>query len=323
MVPANIPDLSRFQTAYFALFIAGGHVGVPALIILFTLSKQVHRPASVINFCITWVIYSVAYSLLMYTGKHGDEYPPFGLCLAQAAMVHGAPPMAAVAGLGVVLQAYSTFQLPWQHRQTVRLSKVPRWLLLLLTVAPPYLVFAGFAAATAVAGLRRREVVKAETRLYCSLERGTGQLEDFSGPIFCTVLLAIIVALEVAMIIQYWHGWLRVKQVFPLANRKPSLSPWLRVSLFTLYSLATLLACISFLTPYASPLPYMIQAALPVVATLLFASQSDIYHTATSWMRRPRSEDDVPYTPGGGWSTTESTRGSTQLTGHLTLSSEA
>ena len=57
---------------------------------------------------------------------------------------------AAVAGLGVVLQvrpsdystahaaklicgqAYSTFQLPWQHRQTVRLSKVPRWLLLLL-----------------------------------------------------------------------------------------------------------------------------------------------------------------------------------------------
>lgn len=319
----DIPNLSRFKTSYFALHIAGGHIGMPILVLLFIVSKRVHRPASVINFCVTWVIYSVAYSLLMYTGYHGEEHPPFKLCLTQAAMIHGAPPMAAVAGIGIVLQAYSTFQFPWQHRRTAWLSKMPRCILLLFIMTPPYFTFGSFAIAAAVAGLQRPEVVKPQTRLYCSLEQGTGALEDFVGPVFCTILVAIIVMLEVAMILQYWYGWFRVKHVFPLASRKPSLSPWLRVSFFTLYSIATLLTSVSYLTRYASPLPYMIQASLPMVATLVFGSQLDIYHTATAWVREPHKEAEIPYTPGGGWSATESSRLSPQLTGHLTLSSDA
>lgn len=34
----------------------------------------------------------------------------------------------------------------------------------------------------------------------------------------------------VIMIVQYYRGWLRVRKVCPLATRKPSLSPWFRVS---------------------------------------------------------------------------------------------
>ncbi|EKM61325.1 uncharacterized protein PHACADRAFT_24536 [Phanerochaete carnosa HHB-10118-sp] len=163
----------------------------------------------------------------MYAGHHGNEYPPFKLCLVQAAMIHGAPPMVATAGLGVVLQ----------YRWTIGLSKVPGWLLVVFIVTPPYLVFIAFAVTTAVAGLRHRDTVKSETRLYCSIAIGAGPFEDLGVPIFCTILLVAIVALEVAMIIQYWYSWLRIKHAFPLAIRKPSLSPWLRVGRIVLSAL--------------------------------------------------------------------------------------
>lgn len=64
-VPGDyIPDMSGLSTPYFALQLAGGHVGLPILVLIFIFSRRVHRPASVVNFCLTWILYSVSYSLL-------------------------------------------------------------------------------------------------------------------------------------------------------------------------------------------------------------------------------------------------------------------
>jgi len=49
---------------FLALHIAGGQVGLPIIILTFILSKNVHRHPTLINFCITWSISSIAYCLL-------------------------------------------------------------------------------------------------------------------------------------------------------------------------------------------------------------------------------------------------------------------
>ena len=98
--------------------------------------------------------------------------------------------------------------------------------------------------------------------------------QRYAVPAFCAIITGIIVILEgeltskfhcrahssiyaVLMIIQYCRGWLLVRKICPLARRKPSLSPWFRVStrveyrhiclklgpqvtVFTLYSIAVL-----------------------------------------------------------------------------------
>lgn len=59
----TIIDLSYLSPSYLGLQLAGGHIGLPILVILFFSSRRIQRPATVINFCITWIIYSVSYSL--------------------------------------------------------------------------------------------------------------------------------------------------------------------------------------------------------------------------------------------------------------------
>ena len=60
----DTPDLGYLRTVSFALQLSGGHIGLPLLILMFVLSKRTYRPASVINFCFAWIVYSVSYSLL-------------------------------------------------------------------------------------------------------------------------------------------------------------------------------------------------------------------------------------------------------------------
>ena len=59
-----VPGTGSLLATYVGLHIAGGHIGMPVLVLLFLCSKHVQRPITVINFCITWIVYSISYSLL-------------------------------------------------------------------------------------------------------------------------------------------------------------------------------------------------------------------------------------------------------------------
>lgn len=60
----DTPDLSAYIPPYFALHIVGGHIGLPILVLTFIISKRAKRSITVINFCITWILFSVSYCLL-------------------------------------------------------------------------------------------------------------------------------------------------------------------------------------------------------------------------------------------------------------------
>ncbi|KAK7695277.1 hypothetical protein QCA50_002467 [Cerrena zonata] len=86
------PDMSYLIPPYLALYISGGHIGLPILVGTLLFSKRIRRPPAVTNMLITWILESISYCLVLYTGPTIRQHPPFTLCLLQAAFVHAAPP---------------------------------------------------------------------------------------------------------------------------------------------------------------------------------------------------------------------------------------
>lgn len=61
------PDMQYLIPYYLTLHIIGGHVGLPLVVIVLLLSSRVRRPPAVMNMLITWIIYSISYSLRYVT----------------------------------------------------------------------------------------------------------------------------------------------------------------------------------------------------------------------------------------------------------------
>ncbi|KAH9858011.1 hypothetical protein C2E23DRAFT_880684 [Lenzites betulinus] len=273
------PDLRGLTPLFLTIHILGGHIGLPLLVATFLFSKTVKRHATIINFCVIWILYSIIYCLLLYGGTALQKDPPHALCLTQAAMNYGAPPMAVVAGLAVVLQIWSTFVEPWKE---ARLVNIPRWVKLFAIIAPPYLVFIGFSLTAGYYGYKNPQWVQVKNGLYCGLRYG--RFEMLAVPIFCGVLVLSIIGFEVATIIRYFRGRRLIKKVFPLVEPKqPSLSPWCRAAFFLVYAALALGVCIMDLRQDASVFGYMIQAALPLAAFLIFGTQKDVVLSFMFW----------------------------------------
>lgn len=48
-------DLQPYEPVWLVLHIAGGQVGLPALVLTFVLSRRLQIHPTLVNFCITWV----------------------------------------------------------------------------------------------------------------------------------------------------------------------------------------------------------------------------------------------------------------------------
>ncbi|KAI0734995.1 hypothetical protein C8Q76DRAFT_765601 [Earliella scabrosa] len=298
------PDLRYLTPVFFAIHLVGGHIGLPILVATFTFSKTAKRHPTVVNFCMTWIVYSIIYCLLIYGGGNLLDNPPFELCLAQAAMNYAAPPMAVVAGFEVVLQIWSTFWEPWKE---ARLAGIPGWLKMTAIIIPPYLTFVAFAVSAVYVGRQHPDWVQVKNGLYCGLTNG--QFQMFAVPIFCSIFLVLIILLEFATAIKYFRGRQIIKRDFPLVDsKKPSLSPWCRAALFLVYTALALGVCIMDLQRNPNAFAYMIQAALPLAAFLIFGLQKDVALAWFHWNRKPR------------WDPEESVRRSSECRTSRTLS---
>ncbi|KAI8990446.1 hypothetical protein BD414DRAFT_535755 [Trametes punicea] len=286
------PDLKSLTPVFLTIHLAGGHIGLPILVATFLFSKTAKRHPTIINFCVIWILYSIIYCLLLYGGRQLQESPPHALCLAQAAMNYGAPPMAVVAGLAVVLQIWSTFVEPWKG---ARLADIPQWVKMLAIILPPYLVFVGFSVAAGYYGLKNTQWVTVKNGLYCGLIHGG--FEMLAVPIFCGSFIVIIIGFEVATFIRYMQGRYLIKNVCPLLEpKKPSLSPWCRAGLFLVYATLTLSVCIMDLMQDMNAFGCMIQAALPLAAFLIFGLQKDVMLVWMFWSPKSRWTPERPTT---------------------------
>lgn len=281
---AGIPNFKHLVPTYLALHIIGGLVCLPALIATFIFSNKVTCHPTLINFCCTWVIYSISYCILLFGGKAED--PPGTLCYVQSAMSHGSSPMVAVSTLILVVQTWLTFREPTQSFGGQRWSQTTK---LAFTIATPYIVFILFTVLTSVLQARDPQTVRAPTGLYCSIY-GTF-FGRWGVQAFCTVSLVLIVAFEAAIGVRYIQMRKQMSSVFPLANRTTSLALVVRVALFNVYSVITLGVGILLLANNFSAWPVMIQAALPLAAAVVFGTQKDVFLVWYFWKKKRRSED--------------------------------
>ncbi|KAL0951538.1 hypothetical protein HGRIS_008222 [Hohenbuehelia grisea] len=284
------PNLQHLSPAYFAFHIAGGHIGLPILVLTFLFAKSITRHPTLINFCVTWIIYSISYSIRLYQGLHQDDDPTSIGCHVQAVMIHGTTPMCVTAGFIVVIQVWYALQHPQQRNFG---SRWPRSTWLFASLIIPYVVFVTFATWAAILVYRFPEgLVVSDTGFYCTVH--VDPFRRFAVPVYCTVILSLIVCFEVAILALYFRSWRQVSRVFPLAERQTSTSMCFRVGVFNIYSIICLRcasslfpiralaetwysAGISYLFDKSTSWPYMVQAALPLTAVIVFGTQKDLF----------------------------------------------
>ncbi|KAL4263414.1 hypothetical protein AB1N83_005869 [Pleurotus pulmonarius] len=292
---ASSPNLEHLAPYFFALHLAGGHIGLPILLLTFIFAKNVVRHPTLLNFCITWIIYSISYCIRMYSSVyHNTDANSFD-CKVQAIMIHGAPPMAAVAGLFVVIQVFTALYFPSPPSPLK-----PRWpatLWLLFTLILPYVAFSMFALPTAILIEQYPDSLISLNALYCTTDKEP--FRGFGVPMFCTVILVLVIGLEIAIGVRYCLIRSRISRVFPLANRQTSASMCARVGIFNAYSIITLSAGIFFLSGTESPWPFMVQAALPLTAVVVFGTQRDLFITWCFWKKHKTQsfrelDNDIP-----------------------------
>ncbi|KAI0082080.1 hypothetical protein K474DRAFT_1655414 [Panus rudis PR-1116 ss-1] len=310
-----LPDLRDVSTPFLILHIIGGHVGLPILVSIFVLSNRTRRPPSLVNMCLTWILFSISHSLMFYGGWQKHRDPPFALCLIQAGLIHAAPPMCLVAVLAVVLQVYYLFQPPWSSLSFFSRYDVPHWARLAVVLLPPYIVYVVIAVVTIVVGLHNPDTIVPTLGLYCTINITA----FFAIPAFCAIFMIIVFIINIGSLVQYYRNWQRMKALSSASERR-SLNVWIRVFAFNLYAVATLGACVLYFVTPTSPLPYLIEAALPLVALLLFGSQKDILRRLIFCRRRGGTSDERDY--GGGWSVRSSASHQTSTTIEIVVDSE-
>ncbi|KAI0734706.1 hypothetical protein C8Q72DRAFT_807313 [Fomitopsis betulina] len=276
------PSLHRLAPLYLALHITGGHVLLPLLIATLLLSNRVKRHPAVVNFCVTWVIYSVSYSLLLYSGQ---RHPIEELCMVQLSMIYGSDAMVAAANLALAIQIWSTFYVPWAP---IRVSQYGRFVRSVVMLAPPYIIFMAFSAMGLREAHSHPNMITIDNGIYCAMDPQA--FSRFTLPVVCGVLLLTASIFEVAVVVRRYSTWRRAKDACPEAYIKgPSVTPCLRVGIFLMYSWVTLGACVFYLSAYesTSAYPYFVQATLPFVTFIVFGMQKDIALAWASCFKRP------------------------------------
>ncbi|KAF8582415.1 hypothetical protein K439DRAFT_1661848 [Ramaria rubella] len=167
--------LRRMQTAFLALQISGGHIGLVIIFVSGVFSRRVNRDPTFINFCLTWIFSSVVFSLSLYKGVGNNttlfplEEISLTLCLAQAILTAGAQALTACSTLAWIIQLWITLRAVINgsgHKPSIWI----KWTLIL----SPYGLFIALAIPATFVGQR-------------SIAEGNSSLQLFAGSFYCLI----------------------------------------------------------------------------------------------------------------------------------------
>ncbi|KAJ7056172.1 hypothetical protein C8F01DRAFT_1157008 [Mycena amicta] len=254
-----------------------GLVGSVALVLTTTLSHRAPRNATWQNFFTSWIISTVSYSLLLFSGQLNSDHPAFGVCLAQAGLIYGIPALTAATTFGLIAQI-------WFSVQTLLLHKVKNeriWTVVILIL--PYCMMFGMVIASWVTGMNNPERVKViGSGMYCHIGPSS-TLGRVSAALVALTLIPTL-ALEIAICIALRKNWTTFKRM------RHSMSITLRVMIFTLFGiLAISLSAIFVFSDSHGAAINVVLAALPVIGVIIFASQKDILLVWMFWRPRPEA----------------------------------
>ncbi|KAL5501409.1 hypothetical protein ACEPAH_8669 [Sanghuangporus vaninii] len=284
--PANIPSESvkKDEALFIFLQVFGGQIGMPLFIVTMLFAPSVKRHLTLVNFCASWIIYSIVYCLTVY--HDGDRSTGINsrLCYAQAVMVHGVVPLSVVTYCALHIQVWMGVR--YAISQTSWLQKHKRKVLITLFIAP-YVVFVAFSVASLVVLLEHPELLDRSGSYYCTINYDP---LVFAVPGFAAGVIAIMIILEIIIGVTLVRRWKAVRSSQRLTAA--SISMIIRIAIFSVYGFATLGACAAFLARSLSIWPYLVQASLPTAVFLMFGTRRDVWRAWCFWKRRRSSRPE-------------------------------
>jgi hypothetical protein len=276
--------------AWLVMSIWPSHLGLPLLLAIIIFSKRVQRHPTFISMCITWIVSGFCSSILLYAGKATGPEPPKLLCLVQASLLYGVPPMAAMGAFLLVFQMFSVIRSSFQRGEKKDMLESP--LRLCAMLAAPYILFFAFAVATAFVGAASPDKVSRNRRyFYCSVR--SGHLTDTLSLVSAIVLVATLI-LEAWTIIILYRGRVALRRQGSHLRTSVELSLPIRTIIFGLYvAVGMSLSVVNMKSP-TSPVPDLMLATTSGAVVLLFGSQPDILRVVCFWRR---AESKIASTP--------------------------
>jgi len=266
------------------LQIFGGQVLLPILIFLILWPNKIWRHPLFVNFCVSFVLFSVIFSLSTYNGHHGeDQSLGLSLCVLQAALVHGATPMVATANVFMILQIWQSVRRPSLRLERARV-------VLYLMILAPYLMLAAASLPVFVTLMRQSpQALEQQGSMlhsdfphsyFCSFE----QQQDI--PLYIAMFLGVMMMIPIIDILQFIYRY-----SFKVLDKRV-LSSFIRAIVFMAIEVAGVVVCVVFTSDTDSVGSWWIilQASFPLLVVLVFGTTRDIYFTVCFWMGRDASK---------------------------------
>ncbi|KAL5533774.1 hypothetical protein ACEPAG_234 [Sanghuangporus baumii] len=176
------------ESTYLGIQIAGGQILLPILVLTVLFSKRVKRHPVFISFCISWILSSIIYSLLLYRGRSSDDLlslnPSYTVCLVQASLISGIQAMTSCTNLTLVIHLWQLMrQCPVSEHRGMGFSWRSRKEMLFdyALLVTPYLIFISFTVAIMVIGGNPAETADGSGFI-------PGSNLSISGPFYCIIL---------------------------------------------------------------------------------------------------------------------------------------
>lgn len=255
-------------------------LGLPLLLGIIVFSRRITRHGTLINLCATFILTGIVSCLLVFAGvaAPSDPEPPPNLCLLQASMIYGMPPLTATAAFMLVLQMW--FKIRAAHLGLVYEDKDHRARLWIMIITP-YFAYLATVLATAVIGANEVSRVSRNRRVfYCSV--------DYL-PLTNAITICSAVVLFSTIVFEVWTLVFLVKHhAFMKAQgsniRKTiDLSFSLRTIFFGIYILGCMSISLLSVTSPASPAPDLVISTAGTILILIFGTQADILRVLCFW----------------------------------------
>jgi len=281
----TISDINTWDEvvwAWLGLEIAG-QATLFLLLLTFVFSKRLktQRHPIVVNFVVAWLLSTFPSLLLLYGGSaslRGPEPSPT-LCLLNAALIAGVPPMASLAFLTVVIQVLVMIRTTVQKK--VASGKT---LPLIVLLVCPYVSFIGFAVLVGAFGfVFPQDVSRDYDIVFCSV-RGHFMAESVWG--FTSLVVSFTFVLQSWIAVILWKNWQSVRGAKVSGEFDTHLL--FRAAAFTVYEFFIVGASIVAVFNQNSIPPKFMQATAPLVTFLILATQPDVMYSWLFCCRRRR-----------------------------------
>ncbi|KAH6880183.1 hypothetical protein BKA70DRAFT_1344053 [Coprinopsis sp. MPI-PUGE-AT-0042] len=264
----------------WALHLIGCFIFAFMLVSAILFASTVKRHPIWYNFCLSFIVSSLPYSLLAFVGEREDplELPKRRLCIAQAVLIYAAPFLAPSASVVMVvlllLNILST--LSGGERETPPI-------ILVVSLVSPWVLWAGALSWTITFILRDITSVRLSVHgTVCMADRSLlPKVAGISAAVFGVTLLALE---SVIFYLLFKHRAL--KGVFA-----ESIAMAVRISVFTGVAVIAAVTGLVFAgSKSTGGIPYVMIATVPFTTAITFATQRDLWERYMFWRKPPESE---------------------------------